>query len=268
MYRSALLALAAILELIFFPVAALAQDHSFDVGYSFAVNDADAQTGDIVISTSQGLTLTETSYSNKLFGVIQSQPILVFKSKSSAGRPIARSGVTEVNVTTLNGSIKQNDYITSSEIKGKGAKAAQSGYVIGIALTDFNEEGATKMEFQNRTILSGKVLVALKIEYAEITTARSALSLFQQANLAFLGSVTDPEKFTYIFRYIVAGFTVIVAFGVGFFTFSRSIPKSVEAIGRNPLAEKAILFSIILNIFFTVATASIGIIAALIILKL
>lgn len=249
------------------PTLAQFEGSSLDVGYTFDIADPKAEIGDILINTDKGLVLATEAFSNKLFGVVQQQPVLVFKTKDGTGRPVARTGVVEVNVTTLGGAISAGDYITSSEITGKGQKATLSGYVIGVAMAPLKEAGQTT-EVKGKTVYSGKIPVALRVEYAELTNARSASRLLDSVNTAFFQNVQSPQQFLNIFRYIAAGFVTLIGFGFGFFTFSRSLPKGIEAIGRNPLAEKAILFSIVLNIVLIVLSAGISIVGAVIILRL
>ncbi|MDO8429723.1 MAG: hypothetical protein Q7S88_03775, partial [Candidatus Daviesbacteria bacterium] len=147
-------------------------------------------------------------------------------------------------------------------------KATLSGYIIGTALKDFDESAATKTTISGKEIVTGKLPVALRMEFAELTNSRSLNRSFDYINNYFLQNVQDPEKTVQVVRYFAAILSIIISFLIGFIAFSRSIPKGIEAIGRNPLAANAIRFSIILNIAFTIITASIGIIAAVLILRL
>lgn len=245
-----------------------AQSDSTDISYVYSIADEKAENGDILITDKeQGIVRAKTPYDIHLFGVLQGQPLMVYRRIDNQGKPVSRNGTAQVNVTTLNGPINAGDYITSSEIPGKGQKATQSGYVMGVALTPLAENEGTSLDYQNKKLSSGKIAVALKIEYAELTTPRSASQLFSSFNSALFQNVQDPNKFVQVLRYLAAALTVIISFGIGFLTFSRSIPKGIEAIGRNPLAEKAIIFSIALNIFFTILTALIGIAVAVVILR-
>jgi len=247
-----------------------------DISSAYDISDSQAQDGDILVTSDQrGLIKASASYDQHLFGVLQSRSLLVFRKAEKEGTPVARYGTTQVNVTTLNGEIEEGAYITSSEIPGKGQKATLSGYVIGVSQTSFKEGDGEKMDYKpadskepNRTISSGKISVALKIEYAEISKSRTPFRFFDAFNTALFANMKDPSRFAEIFRYAAAGGIILASFVFGFFTFSRSVPKSIEAIGRNPLAEKTILFSVVLNIFFTVITATVGIIAAVFILRL
>lgn len=260
-----------------------AQTESIEISNVYQVNDSETISGDILaFDEDKGLVRTDFAYNQRLFGVLIDKPVMVFKDSeskneqsSSTKKPVSRQGTAEVNVTSLNGPIKPGDYITSSEIPGKGQKATQSGYVIGVAITSLDEKNAQQIDYtpsfaggQTRKITSGKVNVALRIEYAEISSAKSVLRLLEYFNAALFRTIQNPEKFLQVLRYIGATLVVMMAFLISFITFSKSIPKGVEAIGRNPLASKAILFSIVLNIIFTLLIGSVGLFAAFIILRL
>lgn len=244
------------------------QSNSFDWTYTYIISDQDAVDGDIIASSAdRGLYRSSFPYDSRVFGVVQTSPLSVYRGADNAGTPVARTGIATVNVTTFNGPIAAGDYVTTSEIAGKGGKATVSGYVIGIAMTPLGANDGAGFDYKGQQLRSGKVTVALKMEYAEITTARTALRLLDQINASLFTNVQNPDQFVKIFRYITAIIIVLISFAVGFYTFSRAIPKGIEAIGRNPLAQKTIIFSIILNIIFTIATAVAGIAAAVLILK-
>lgn len=275
-----LLITACYLTILTFPAIAFAQVESVDFANTYTVSDKDAVDGDIISSSvDKGFIRSTYPYDLRVFGVIQTAPLIVYKSIDSTGSAIARSGTASVNVTTINGPIVPGDYITTSEIAGKGQKATNSGYVIGIAMTGLGNNEGEEFSYQRKITDSkqpapvekfrqGRVTVAMQIQYAELTTARTALHLLDSFNASLFTNVQNPDQFVKIFRYITAIVIVLISFAIGFFTFSKSIPKGIEAIGRNPLAQKAIMFSIIMNIFFTVVVAIAGIGAAIIILRL
>lgn len=256
-----------ILVVIFLmPIVAWAQ--SGEISNVYDISDQSAVDGDILISESQGLNLAKTAYDTHLFGVLQGQPTLVMKRVDQTGKAVARYGTANVNVTTLGGAINTGDYITSSEIAGKGQKAVVSGFVIGVAMSPFTDKDGQTITYQNKQVASGQIPVSLNFQYTQLTTPNSASLFANTFTAALFQNMKDPDKFAKIFQYIAAGFTVFVSFIFGFFTFSRAIPKGIEALGRNPLARSSILFSIILNIILTVVTAAAGLIGALIIIRL
>jgi F0F1-type ATP synthase membrane subunit c/vacuolar-type H+-ATPase subunit K len=239
---------------------------SFDVTYTYDNIDSTAKDGDILFSSDQRLSPANSPYSNKIFGVLEQSAVIVYRDVSNQKKPVARNGIAAVNVTSANGAIKKGDFITSSSIAGKGQKADQSGYVLGIALEDFSGQGAQALP--NSQLKTGKINVALRIEYAEINSARSVNQLVQYINQAIFKDLQDPTAFAQIIRYLAAGLTVMIAFVISFLTFSRAITKGVEGIGRNPLAKNAIQFSIIVNAALTTVIALVGVIASFIILRL
>lgn len=273
------LLIAFCLLLISFPTLALAQIESVDFAYTYNISDKDAVDGDIISSSvDKGFIRSSFPYDNRIFGVIQTSPLITYKSIDDTGSPVSRSGTATVNVTTINGPINVGDYITSSEMPGKGQKATDSGYVIGIAMTTLGNNEGEEFSYQKKIsgsnqpapaekLRQGKVAVAMQIQYAELTTARTALRLLDSFNAALFTNIQNPDQFVKIFRYFTAIIIVLISFAIGFWTFSRSIPKGIEAIGRNPLAQKTIMFSIIMNVIFTIVVALAGIGAAIIILR-
>ena len=244
------------------------QEKGVEVTSVFEIADPEASEGDILVATEEGLVRASRGFDNKIFGVIQEQPLLVYRDLSIKGKPVLRMGIAQINVTTLNGPIKYGDYITSSSILGKGQKALESGYVLGIALASFDGKDAAQIDGPGGKVASGKVSVAVRVEYAELTNPRFAGRLFRFIGSAFLESVRDPKKIGDLIRYIAAGLVLILSLTFGFLTFSRSIAKSIEAIGRNPLAKRTIQLSMIINIILLIITGVIGIVAAILIIRL
>ena len=251
-----------LLSLLFFTFGFISLTQSvysqdLNIASEFEINSEESVSGDIVIvAKDRGIILTDVSYDQRIFGVVQDNPKIVAReaSASANSRPVVRTGETLVNVTDFNGEIKKGDYITTSPALGKGMVAGQSGYVVGVAIEDpvFTNENIT---VQGKEVRTGSVNVAVKIEYAELTTARNSLRLLDALNAALFRNIQDPEQFTNIIRFFIAGLIAILAFIIGFFSITRSISKSIEAIGRNPLARRTILLSMGIQIIITVIGA-------------
>ena len=218
------------------PTAHAQESKGIEVTSIYEIGDPDAIEGDILKASDKGLVLTTIGFDNKVFGIIADQPLLVYRTDTK-GKPVVRSGVAQINVTTLNGPIKYGDYITTSTIAGKGQKALESGYTVGMALGAFSGEGAPQVDGPKGKVSSGKIPVAVRIEYTELTNPRFAGRLFGFIGTAFLENISDPKQVGNVIRLVAAGLVVLLSFAFGFLTFSRSIAKSVEALGRNPLAK-------------------------------
>jgi len=250
-------------------MAGLVWGESVDITSTFTINDKDVQDGDIVVSGPDGVSRASTTYAQHTFGVYQVTPLAVYRYNQGAdNKPIIRNGTAQVNVTSVNGDIKLGDYITTSAIVGKGQKATQSGYVLGVALADFTGSDGTKASTNGQSYSQGQIPVAVKIEYAEINSSRTLARLLDSFNAVLFKNLQNPDRFVQILKYIIAGFILILALVVGYLSFARSSLKSIEAIGRNPLARSTILFSMGISIAVTILIALIGVGAALIIVRL
>lgn len=230
-----------------------AQIPAVDIVYTFEIADQDAIDGDILIYSDNGIVRANEGYSSKLFGVLQEKPTIVYRSAEESKKPVARGGVAMVNVTNAAGAIKPGDYITSSTNPGKGQKATISGYAIGVALEELDQN-------------EGKIRVALRVEYVELTNTRSVLRLLDYFNIAAFSN--DPEKASQVVKYGSAGLLVLGSLFISLFIFGRSITKSIEAIGRNPLAKTSIQLSILMTAGIIVLVVLLSLGAAYIILKL
>lgn len=240
-----------------------------DIAGTYDLSDEQTQEGDILIYTAEnGITRAIIPYDINIFGVRHDSPLAVFRRVDKTGSAIVRSGITQVNVTTINGEIKAGDHITSSQIPGFGMKADISGYVLGIALNSFSEQDGSDFQYGEKTVKAGRIPVAVKIEYAELTSPRSLNNLFSYLGTSFLQSVNDPRGLSQAIKYIFAGLIVLVAIAFSMIILTRSVPKAIEAIGRNPLARRTIMLSIVLNIFIVIAITLAAIFAAFIILRL
>lgn len=225
-----------------------------EVTHTYVIKDQEAADSDILSNTKDGLYRSKVFYDPNVFGVYSKTPVIVFRVLEPGAAPIVKSGVAEVNVIDDNGQIKVGDYVTTSTTAGKGVKALISGYVLGTALEDMTGN-------------SDKIQVAVKPEYAEISNARTLARVLDAFGASFFTNIKDPGELPKILRYIAASLCVIISIIFAFVVFSRSIPKGIEAIGRNPLASPSILLSLGMSILLTLATIGIGILAAVIILR-
>jgi uncharacterized membrane protein YidH (DUF202 family) len=245
-----------------------------EIADTYDIADTEVQSGDLVSLTSEGIKRSVADYDNKIFGVITTDPLAVYKRVDGTGSVISRNGIVTVNVTSANGGIKTGDYVTSSTIAGKGQKALASGYVIGVALKDFNEGEGTSIDFkqfenaESRKVSLGQIPVAVRIEYAEISTSRNANALLSRLNAALFSNVQDPEKFVNVIRYVASGLVIIFSILVGLFILARVVPKGVEGIGRNPLARHSIILYTGVNIVIVVVIIILGIGASLLLTRL
>ncbi len=241
--------------------------YAFDVMSTYKVSDTQAASGDILSNISgKGLVRSSDPYDTHTFGVIVDEPLAVFRNLNadSSERPVATQGDVTVNVTDFNGQINPGDYIASSPVLGKGMKATQDGYILGIA-TSTETVGQT-LNFQDKSYKEGQIQATLRIGY-NTPAGQPAQSIFASVAASFLKNAQDPSRFAVVMRYIIAGGVAALAFAIGLFAFTRAITKGIEAMGRNPLAKKSIQTSIIIEVILTLIVTFGAIVLAFLILR-
>lgn len=229
---------------------------SLSISNFVPIIDRQVKNGHIIISTAKGYSLSHQPYEQNMVGIVSLNSAVVFSGQSSSNSyPIVNSGKAAVLVSTVNGPIKKGDLVTTSTVAGVGMKANKSGYVLGMALSDYQAETGDQV---------GLVPVSLNIHYAtlNINVAGNLLDVFKLSSLA-----TYEQPLT-VFKYFIAGLIVFSSFFFGFFVFGRVAGKGVEALGRNPLAGKMIEMGIITNVVITVVIILSGLGLALVILRM
>jgi hypothetical protein len=237
----------------------------------YDISDQDAKSGDIIIfDTTRGLVRSNSAYGINMFGLLTDQTSIELKRADGTGKPVIRSGIGKINIILSNGQIKKGDYITSSTLPGLGMKATLSGNVIGIAL----EDSTQNQNFNQNCIVNpsscptDQISIAVKPDYADLTDPRTTNRLFEYIGTAFFRNSQDPQGFGRIIKNVVAGIIVLVTLIFGLLIIARSVPKTVEAIGRNPLAKRSIQLTLALNIGIVAFVVIGGIVAAFIVLRL
>ena len=218
------------------PFQTLAAENSSGVAISVTIIDKNAKDGNIIVRTKNGYALSKIAYDTNIYGVLTENPALYLQNTETVGvKPVLTSGKAFVLVTTINGKIAKNDYITSSTIPGVGQKANKDGRILGTALEDYTNSNP-------KTV--GKISVAINPNF---NTPGSQLTSF---------------------RYLLAAIIAILSFVIGVTYFGRIARTGVEALGRNPLNSRTIQLNIILNLFLMIVIILVGLGLAYLILIL
>lgn len=208
-----------------------------------------------IISISDGrYGLSTIEYDPSVYGVVTDHPAVSFDDSSTTGkRPVVTFGKAKVRVATINGPIKTGDLVTTSQIPGVGQKATENGYVIGVAMESYQEKNPQKV---------GTIFVSLHLNFGMLS-ASVKQNLIASLKRGAISPFLSPAN---ALRYVVAGLIAVLSFVGGFWFFGRVSSRGVEAIGRNPLARKFILVSVVLNVLITIAVMGLGVALAYVIL--
>jgi F0F1-type ATP synthase membrane subunit c/vacuolar-type H+-ATPase subunit K len=230
------------------------QGYSEGFAVAIPIEDKSVLDGSIVSLATGKFLMSEAPYDPSIIGVVTDKSGVYFQDENNTGTRLVTSvGNAMVRVSTINGVIKTGDLVTASSIKGVGQKATAEGYVLGVAQEDYLEKDPKKI---------GKIYVTLHLNFGTlVTNTRQNLikTITQGSRSAFISPVNA-------LRYITAGIFAIGCFIGGFWFFGRIAAKGVEAIGRNPLARKFILISVVMNVALTIVVMLLGVAVAYVIL--
>lgn len=229
-----------------------AQNLTQGVAHSVSIPDENAQDGDIVSSTEGKFIVASVPYDTLMYGVISDNPAMAIEDKKlEGGRLVMTNGITMVRVSTVNGGIKKGDFITSSETPGVGQKADKSGYILGVALDDYDDTDV------------GKIRVSLSTRFNSSLNPRT--NLIETVKLGITAPFLTPLG---AMRYLLAALIAVASFSLAFASFGRVAKTGVEALGRNPLASRLIETTVVLNVLMTVGIMVVGLFISYLILTL
>ena len=212
----------------------------------FAVNlevaDKEAKAGDIISITKEGLVRSQTAYDVAVFGVVVESPVISVEPRSDSTSAVASTGVARVKVSTGGGNIEIGDFVTTSDDAGVGQKATSPGYVLGKALANYDKKDAVET-----------IPAEINISYVDIPIQSGASGI-----KGLLALISEPENFRNFLRYL-AGFLIgLATFAGAVYAFVKFLTNGITALGRNPMAKKTIISSMVLSGFVILVLAVFG----------
>lgn len=185
---------------------------------------------------------------------------------------VATRGRYEVLVSTENGTVKENDLITVSSLKGVGMKVGNvEPYIIAKAVGTFDGTskvaGTTKLKDSN----GGEKEIKFGRVEAEINVGRNPMLKSEDPNLpeflrkaseSIAGKPVDAVR-------VYVGLTVFFLAGIisGVLLYG-GVKSGIISIGRNPLSKKQIIRGMLQVIITSLIIFILGIFAVYLILKL
>ncbi|MBU0650092.1 hypothetical protein KKG63_02735 [Patescibacteria group bacterium] len=212
--------------------------------------------GSIIAHQGSEFVLSATPYDTEIFGVIVEQSsISLYDPAQEPLHLVMQSGEAQVLVSNANGDIKNGDYITSSDQAGVGQKADKPGFVLGKAMEDFTPAGNNEPSLLWITIEPRNSFTSNTVKTNLLETLRSGA----------ISPLLNPVE---SLRYILAALIAAATFIIGFTTFGKSSGKTIEAMGRNPLAGGSIKTAMVFNTILSFGVMLVGLALAYLILVL
>ena len=226
------------------------------ISTSTQVVGGDAKPGHIITHKNGQFTLTKEPFDTEIFGVVvESSSLSLVDTADTKSQLIMQTGEAQVLVLNSNGDIKKGDYLTSSNTAGVGQKADKTGVVIGKALEDYNPTNPNE---------PGLIWSTIEPKTAYINN-NVKTNLLEAIKSGALSPLLNPVE---SLRYILAALIVAATFIIGFSTFGKSSGRSIEAMGRNPLAQGSIRAAMVFNMILSFGVMLIGLALAYLILVL
>lgn len=229
---------------------------TYESAVSVSMDNNSGKIGDIVSFIDNKFVLSSKINDAAMVGVIIENPATYFEDTNiSQSKIITADGDVLVNVSSINGEIKEGDLITSSSVPGVGVKAMESGQVLGVALEEYAPNNPEDI---------GQIYVQLGIRTSFIDNSVSKNLLDTLKNSLTSPFMTPIEAL----RYLLAIAVIFSSFVIGFTSFGKITGTSVEALGRNPLAGGSIRKVVFFNFLLTFIVMGIGLSIAYFILTL
>jgi hypothetical protein len=240
---------------------------------------APIQNGTIVQLAGQNASQVAAASYDKLeqmYGVAvdpQSLSLTVSSGNVTNETYVATAGTYPVLVSTQNGPIKENDYITISAIDGVGMKAStDEKVVLGRAGTNFNgkSNGIGNVSLKDtkgqsaKTVTLGIIPVVVDIKHnPNQKSTKAAVPNWLQR----IGTAVAEKPVSAIRIYIsifITGVSVVAAITILY----GGVRNSIISIGRNPLSKKSIFRGLLEIVLTSIIVLIVGLFTVYLLLKL
>jgi len=226
------------------------------VATSILIVTGEVKAGHIISHKNSNYAPATEPFDNDILGVIvESSSLALVDTGNPDAKLIMQKGEAQILASSSAGDIKKGDYITSSETPGVGQKADKNGFVVGRALEDLTVNPETN---------TGLVWSAIEPKYTYVNNTMKT-NLLDALRSGSLSPLLNPVE---SLRYILAALIVAATFIIGFSTFGKSSGRTIEALGRNPLAQKSIKTAMVFNMILAFGVMLIGLALAYLILVL
>ena len=212
-----------------------------------------ATPGDIIEgdSLSRQFRLASRISAPNIFGVITSEPAVGFRnSGEERGFMVLRTGIVSINVSLINGVIKEGDPLTSSQIPGYAMLASNDHrYLVGVALEDFDgsQNGTTEVSIPGQEQTVGASQIKADLQIGLKPSEQQALELNDKNEIVIT-----------VVRYVLAALVAIGSIFLSYRFFQLNVGGGLAALARNPLAKSPIQRMLILHLIIMIFISLVG----------
>ena len=206
-----------------------------------------------------GVYPTTSPNDNNMIGVADYTGAVSVGISNTKSVPVISSGIVNVEVSNINGTVKSGDFITSSSIPGVGELNTANGEILGKAIANFSYK---RYLYKKYITLNGKK----NLIYVENIPVVIGISYYSNSSnfsgiILSLGKKVTGKNVSF-FNIILSIIIIISGLITLIYGTSVSLKHSFLGISRNPLAkvsiEKNLVFIIASLIFIFLVTLFIG----------
>jgi hypothetical protein len=191
--------------------------------------------------TKDQVTAASLANANSLFGVVvgDGNSLMSLSSSEASRIQVATSGVVDVLVSDINGTVSVGDQITTSPVTGTGMKATGNAKIIGTAQATLN----TTTQPQSYTDSTGKQKT---LRLAQIPVLVNVAYYYRQPEKTIIPQAVQNVANTVAGKQ-VSSVPILMSIGIFLITLVvvvsiiySMIHSSIISVGRNPLSQSAI----------------------------
>jgi hypothetical protein len=180
---------------------------------------------------------------------------------------VATSGVVQVLISDINGTVAAGDNITASPISGVGMRASVNTKVVGIAQDSMNNNNSSKQTYKDKSgkehsARIGTVPVLVNVSYFFKQPDKTIIpQALQNIANSLSGKTVKPLPII-----ISAGIFIVTLIVVVSIIYSM-IRSSIISVGRNPMSQSAVYRDLIQLSGLVLVILTVAVVAIYLILK-
>ncbi len=191
-------------------------------------------------ATLNSVSLATSDTSNQLLGIAGKASIIQIGSSKQA--QVITSGLTNGLVSDINGTVKVGDKITASPLSGIGMKATDTGEIVGTAQSNLSSMNTTSQTITDKTGKKTTVHVAsipIQVNVSYYVAKEDHLqAIIPPFLLTFSAAIAGHEVSP--LRVLGSVFALLLGFITVAIMLQSAVRSGIIAIGRNPLAQRAL----------------------------
>jgi len=219
--------------------------------------------------SSDHVSATTTANVNNILGVVidSGNSLLSLSSGQEHQVQVATSGVVQVLVSNINGTVTSGDPVTASPLSGVGMKATSNSKVIGVAQDDMTNNNSSAESYTDKggakhDVRIGQLPVLVNVSYYYKQPDKTLIpSAVQNIANALAGKKVNALPILISMGIFLVTLIVVVSI------IYSMIHSSIISVGRNPMSQSAVYRDLVGMSALVLGILAVAVIAIYLILR-